>query len=321
MKRTILAVVLTAIPVVALGAAYEISINQRSASNTSWIERIPANPSGTNHGMFWIDGNTKVLKWVTPIGATYDSTNNTLTLSTGPQGPAGPTGPQGATGATGSTGAQGEQGIQGVAGPTGPKGDPGDQGPQGVAGATGAQGPQGVKGDTGDTGPQGIPGATGAAGATGATGAQGIQGIQGPAGATGSTGATGATGPAGPSEFAAPTARTFALATAYQCLANTKPCLVTITLQSQSSISLSGAVNNEGQIVLGSTNAVASGTGSAVAHYKNNLGGALVVGLNLSSQQANTYTVAVPAGYFFAIRQVSGSGLQVVSSWDQQVGS
>lgn len=117
--------------------------------------------------------------------------------------------------------------------------------------------------------------------------------------------------------FSAPSSRSLSLATAYQCTDNTKPCILTITLQSQSSVSLSGAVNNEGAITIGSTNAVASGTGTNVAVYKNNLGGTLVVGLNLSSQQANTYTIAMPIGYYLAIRQTAGSGLQVVSTFEQ----
>lgn len=116
----------------------------------------------------------------------------------------------------------------------------------------------------------------------------------------------------------APAARTVALATAYQCTAPASPCFFTVTLQSQSSISLSGTSNNEGAITLGSTAAVASGTGTNVAVYKNNLGGGLVVGLSITSQQANTYTVAVPAGWYVAVRQTAGTGLQVISAFDQQ---
>lgn len=119
--------------------------------------------------------------------------------------------------------------------------------------------------------------------------------------------------------FSAASSRSISLATAYQCSVTTAPCVITVTLQSQSSISLSGASNNEGQITVGSTSGVSSGTGTNVATYKNNLGGGLVVGLSLNSQQANTYTVFIPAGYYFAIRQTSGSGLQVLSAFEQVV--
>lgn len=169
----------------------------------------------------------------------------------------------------------------------------------------GPAGPQGPKGDPGVPGTNGTNGTDGAPGATGATG---------------SAGATGATGPAGPSAFGSPSTRTVALATAYQCATPAKPCLVTLTLQAQSAISLAGASNNEGAITLGSTNAVASGTGTNIVSYKNNLGGGLVVGLNLTSLQANSYTVAIPANWYFAVRQTAGTGLTVVSAFDQLVG-
>jgi len=119
--------------------------------------------------------------------------------------------------------------------------------------------------------------------------------------------------------YGSPTTRSLNLATAYQCTTPALSCAVTITLQSQSSISLSGASNNEGAITIGSTNAVASGTGTNVATYKNNLGGTLVVGLNLTSQQANTYSVFLPPNWYLAIRQTAGTGLQVVSAFDQTI--
>lgn len=218
---------------------------------------------------------------------------------------------------SGMTGPKGDKGDTGPAGPPGPQGDTGAtgltglQGPQGVAGPTGSTGPSGPQGPIGLTGPTGAKGDTGLTGATGATGPQGAQGTQGVAGPT---------GPAGPTVFGAPVSRTISLATAYQASDNTKPSYLTVTLQSQSSVSISGASNNEGEIVIGSTSAVSSGTGTKVAVYKNNLGGTIVAGLNLTSQQANTYTVHIPAGWYFAIRQTTGSGLQIVSAYDQTGG-
>lgn len=187
-------------------------------------------------------------------------------------------------------------------------------------------GPQGVKGDTGTAGAAGPTGPQGLAGTTGAQGIPGVAGPTGPTGATGTTGPTGAVGATGPAgaagvnAFSAAAGRALSLATAYQALDPTKPAAVTITLQAQSSISLGGAVNNEGAIVMGATSAVAAGTGTTVATYKNNLGGTLVVGLNLNSTQANTYTIAVPIGYYFAIRQTAGAGLTILSAYDQAIG-
>lgn len=160
----------------------------------------------------------------------------------------------------------------------------------------------------------------------GPTGPQGIQGIAGNDGATGANGSNGTNGTNGIngidgiSVFSAPTSRSLSLSTAYQATNPAKPAIVVITLQSTSSISLAGAVNNEGIIYIGNTNAVASGTGSAVGQYKNNLGGTLVIGLNLNNQQAQTTTFALPANWYFAVRQTSGSGLTIVSAFDQQSG-
>lgn len=120
-----------------------------------------------------------------------------------------------------------------------------------------------------------------------------------------------------PFAFGSPNVRTVSLATAYQATDPSKASVVTVTLQAQSAISLTGANNNEGTIVLGSTSAVASGTGTTIANYKNNLGGGLVVGLNLNIQTAQTYTIAMPAGWYFAVRQTTGTGLAVVSAFDQ----
>lgn len=163
----------------------------------------------------------------------------------------------------------------------------------------------------GPSGRDGRDGTNGTNGATGADGPRGIQGIQG---------IQGLTGAAGPTTVGTPNARTLSFNTAYQATDNTKPAIIEISLQANSSISLAGAVNNEGVIYLGSTTAVSSGTGSAVGVYKNNLGGTLIIGLNLSNQAASTYTFGLPAGYYFAVRQTSGTGLQIVSAFDQSLG-
>lgn len=115
----------------------------------------------------------------------------------------------------------------------------------------------------------------------------------------------------------APSTRTFSLATAYQCTVTTRPCILVISLQSTSSISLSGTSNNEGFITYGATSAVTSGTGVNVGPYKSNLGGGLVVGLSITNQQTNTYTVIMPIGYYIAVRQTVGTGLQVLSAVEQ----
>lgn len=305
MKRALC--LLALIPTTAFGAAYEISIDQRNAANTAWIQRIPGNPAGTDHGLFFLDGNTKTLRWAIPgSGFSYDSVTKVLD-------------------------AHGTQADwTAVAGPAVVLNKP-------ILAAVAHSG------DYMDLlNKPTIPGAQVNADWTSGSGVSQI--LNKPSLATVATSgayadlsgkpvlATVATSgayadlsglPTIPGYFAvnAPGSRTFALATAYQCTNTAKPCLLTITLQAQSSISLGGASNNEGQIVLGSTNAVASGTGTVMATYKNNLGGTLVIGLNLNSQHSNTYTIAIPAAYYVAVRQTAGSGLQVVSTLEQQIGN
>lgn len=423
MKRTILAVVLT-VPLTAMGAANEISVEQRNSSNTAWVQKIPTNPPGTNHGLFFIDGVNKLLKWVTPIGMTYDNVNNTLTatgtksdwsLASGPGSILNkPTIPaaqvQTDWNAVSGMGALLNKPTFATVATSGAYNDLSGRPVLSVVATSGLYSDLSgrptlalvaTSGDYNDlTNKPSIPATQVNADWSAGSGVAQIlnkpslaavatsgayadlsglpslfdgtwaslsgkpstfapsahthaatdivsgtladaripslaisktTGLQTaldakfpiPAGATGQyvrgDGSL-ATFPTIPGAYAigVPTTRSVALATAVQCSNAAQPCLFTFTLSSTSSISLGGTSNNEGQIVLGATNAVASGTGTVTAVYRNVLGGTLVVGLNLTSQQANTYTVPVPAGYYVAVRQTAGSGLTVVSAYDQQ---
>lgn len=191
--------------------------------------------------------------------------------------------------------------------------------------------------------PQGVAGAAGAAGATGATGSPGSAatvsigsvtalapgstptvtnvGTSGAAilnfGLT--TGNPGADGAPGANSFGSPTSRTLSLATAYQATTIAKPAVVTVNLSSTASLSLTGGTSNTADVVIGSTNAVASGTGTLICRYANTNTGALTVGLALSTTAASTCTFALPTGWFFAVRQTAGS-VTITSAFDQVVG-
>lgn len=179
---------------------------------------------------------------------------------------------------------------------------------QGPAGATGAAGAQGTMGSTGATGATGTNGAVGAAGSTG------------PTGATGPTGSAGPTGPTGGfSAYSQPSARTFALATAYQCTDNTKPCILTVTLTSTASLSLSGGTTNTADVVIGTTSGIATSGGTRIAQYSNSLTGTLTLTLAANTASNATYTVNMPASGFFAIRGTSGTVTVVNSSVEQTV--
>lgn len=152
-------------------------------------------------------------------------------------------------------------------------------------------------------------------GPQGATGSGGTNGTNGTNGATGATGATG-----GFTAYGQPATRTFALATAYQCSDNTKPCLLTVTLTSTASITLTAGTTNTADVVIGTTSGIATSGGTRIAQYSNSLTGSLVVGANINTASNSTYTISMPAGGFFAMRQTAGTGgaVTVVNSSVEQ---
>lgn len=114
-------------------------------------------------------------------------------------------------------------------------------------------------------------------------------------------------------------ARSLSLATAYQATDPTKPAVVIINLTSTANFSLTGGTTNTASIIAGSTNAVASGTGSAVGSYTNSNTGTIAVGLNQNTAQGDGFTFILPAGWYFAIRQTAGT-VSIVSAFDQALG-
>lgn len=129
----------------------------------------------------------------------------------------------------------------------------------------------------------------------------------------------GPTGPTGPSAFGAPNTRTLALGTALQATNSAKPAIVTITLTSTANFSLSGGTTNTADVVIGATSGVGTSGGSTMGKYANSVTGTIAVGLNMSSVATTTYTLALPAGQWFAVRQTAGT-VTVQLAADQQVG-
>lgn len=116
-----------------------------------------------------------------------------------------------------------------------------------------------------------------------------------------------------------PNTRSLALATAYQATDNTKPAFVTVTLTSTASITLTTGTTISGEVRMGTTTAVATGTGTQIGSYTNSITGTLVVGANISTASNSVLSFMLPAGQYFAIRQTAGSGLSIVSAYDQAV--
>lgn len=306
--------------------------NTPFANQTEFNDWITANTgnfnSGTNGGGF-VPSNHDLAEFKNNSADKFAKVSQMP--AKGEKGDTGPAGPQGIQGIPGK---DGKDGINGVDGAQGPKGDKGDTGIQGEKGSDGSIGPRGLKGEDGSTGLQGPPGIQGIKGDKGDQGLKGDKGDpgskgdigqigpQGPIGLTGPKGDQGNSGSAGVNSFSIPTLRTpINKATAYQALVTTKPAIITITLSSTSSFTLTGNVSNEANIVMGSTNAVATGTGQVMAKYANILGGGLVVGVSVTNKSTQTYTINLPAGYFFAILNANNTtGVTIDSVFEQTVG-
>lgn len=108
-------------------------------------------------------------------------------------------------------------------------------------------------------------------------------------------------------------------ATAYQAGNTAKAAGVVVNLISTATISLSGGTTNSATVVIGPTNAVASGTGTAVCSYSNSNTGALTIGLNLSTISAVPCSFTLPAGWFYAYRVSSGT-VTAPSAFDSSLG-
>lgn len=209
--------------------------------------------------------------------------------------------------------------LTGPAGPQGLPGKDGAAGKDGAPGRDGINGANGAPGKDGISGTNGRDGLNGAAGKDGAAGAAGKDGAVGPAGAPGKDGAT---GPAGPSAIGAPTARTISAATAYQASDKTKPAIVTINVASTAALTLTGGQTHTAELLIGPTAASVTGTatgGTAIARYSNSNTGALTIGLAISTIDGKPITAHLPAGWYFALRIVSGA-VSIVSAFDQAVG-
>lgn len=111
----------------------------------------------------------------------------------------------------------------------------------------------------------------------------------------------------------APTQRSVSLSTAYQCTDTARPCMVTATMTCPLTLSLLAGATCAGEFRIGSANNVATGGGTNIAPIQRNASGIL----GLSTNDYETNTVKVPVGWFFAIRQTTGSGMSIISVFDQ----
>lgn len=122
-----------------------------------------------------------------------------------------------------------------------------------------------------------------------------------------------------------PNTRTISPSTAYQATDPTRAALVTINLSSTASISLLNQTqaSQKAQVwVAANASDVLSGTGTAVAlgNYENTQSGTLVATLVLNQTVPQQSQVAIPAGWYFAVKQTTGANLVISSAFDQAIG-
>lgn len=115
----------------------------------------------------------------------------------------------------------------------------------------------------------------------------------------------------------APNALSLAFSTAYQATNPAKPAFVHITVDLTTTVAVGSPQANTCELVVGSTNAVASGTGSIEDTYRSDLSVTLI-SLGFTGRQS--LKAIIPVGYWYAIRRTVGTGITIVSASDQAIG-
>lgn len=116
-----------------------------------------------------------------------------------------------------------------------------------------------------------------------------------------------------------PNAVAATLGTAFQATDPTRGALCVVNLTSTAQLTLGGGQTHTGNIVIGSTAAVAAGTGTVVGVYTNSQTGTVIVGVGLNAQLSMPIAFYLPKGWYYAVRQTAGT-ITIVSAYDQAIG-
>lgn len=114
----------------------------------------------------------------------------------------------------------------------------------------------------------------------------------------------------------APVARTVAFATAYQASNPAKAANVVILVNLTLTVSVGAPQANTAELIIGPTNAVAAGTGDLADIWESDLT-VTIISLGFTGRQS--LRAMIPAGYYFAIRRTVGTGISIISAFDQQL--
>ncbi len=118
--------------------------------------------------------------------------------------------------------------------------------------------------------------------------------------------------------FGVPVARTINFATAYQALVPTQPAVISINLNATASLTLGGGTTCTADVIIGPDNTVTGGSGFVIGKYRNSMTGSVIVGVGLNTDSSSQIQFLLPAGWYYAVRQTSGT-VSIVSAFDQTV--
>ncbi|WP_242176568.1 hypothetical protein [Pseudomonas sp. MONT-RG-20F-20-E-7-02] len=120
-----------------------------------------------------------------------------------------------------------------------------------------------------------------------------------------------------------PLAKTLAFGTAYQADVPTKPAFVSIIVDVNHVVTVAGALSDELELRIGpDVNVVAATnpTGYPVAKFKKSIVGiAITVGLQIG--QTGQMATAIPAGWYYGVRRISGTAATISSAMVQPLTS
>lgn len=118
------------------------------------------------------------------------------------------------------------------------------------------------------------------------------------------------------SYIAAPILRTFAHGTAYRAQEPANSAMITVNLESIATVNNGGASDHHAEIYIGNDNTVGTAGGMMMGRYRNRLAGTSPGSISMTHRTAHSYLVALPKGWYMAIRQLAGT-VTIVSVYDQ----
>lgn len=310
-------------------SAYEIAVaNGYEGSVTEWLASLKGDAG--NDGQAGKDGVDGLP------GKDGNPGNDGLN---GKDGEPGESGSDGAPGKDGSDGKNGNDGQNGLDGKSSYElavaaGYPGTLS-QWLTSLKGADGSNGKDGSNGVNGKSAYEIAVAAGyqgtlaqwllslkGIDGSNGKDGVNGVNGKDGANGKDGSNGTNGKDGLSLTPAqPSAITVALDTAYQP-STSKPVNISVMIEAVYVVTLAAALTDVVELWIGPDDTVKAattaqpGTARKFASFSAGLTG-IAVSIGMSTTHRNQLFGMVPAGYYFAVRKISGTRAVVKEAFSQ----